>query len=778
MLAIAVALCFGSTASWAVDGHWDISYEVSGNLTHDDAFVVNNAVGQNYRIPHPERSTGSDRIGDATVFNNNLHPSGGVVHAPTVSLQNEWFGGIAGTESVRRTMDLSVTPVLTWVPSDYEFGDSVAAPSQVTVILHSRASATASESAIDDEGKEKKADNGLGSPAVEDNEGVQRVVSEGKTLITRCLKASDNGKIHLDTVHVKGEIFVELSASYGEVGAGVYASVSLEIVDFGMGSYPDGVYANYPASFKNAPDKQEFDAWVNLKFKDDGVPEHPLIPFWAGSADFILHAKLIDPTHPQDAPAYFEHEGYSWSADEEYQPAVLPPTKEIHIDWDLGGDPNFDGFPKVTNMTGVLGAAVPQTNADENKPNFTGRAKIHWHSPWENAGLGTEPVLIFPPTTPVQMGDGTSKHISQVEVGDVVLRNDPPAEEQGWKWQVTGTDLDNNTGLVTLHLAVYLDPDENPDNPGYDENQYIKKIVRAQKDAVEEGAAKVKLALETYKSVAEFYATGPFYALGETIVIQGGLKAVELLRIASEAGVLASRVRAISVKATELATRIRGIIQQGHQTEEEIAQLTTTVTQLETDAAKLTSTADKLECVATRTTGLAHDTVEGVEAVGCGAGQSSGASIEGILADGSAAPGTLPHKAARWQEYEERGGQWGYQRWGKTYEHNMHRASDAHAYADAIRAELGWGEREFTAKINGEIRRLDIAEVDTVAGIKRGVEVKSGYVCNSQAVRDEIRKDAALVGEGWTIRWIVKGRVSQQLRDALENANILLEVRP
>ena len=64
-------------------------------------------------------------------------------------------------------------------------------------------------------------------------------------------------------------------------------------------------------------------------------------------------------------------------------------------------------------------------------------------------------------------------------------------------------------------------------------------------------------------------------------------------------------------------------------------------------------------------------------------------------------PGSAPHKAARWEEYQARGGEWSYERWSKVYESNMTRARQANEAAETYRQQLGWGRREVTVTSRG-----------------------------------------------------------------------------
>jgi RHS repeat-associated protein len=131
-------------------------------------------------------------------------------------------------------------------------------------------------------------------------------------------------------------------------------------------------------------------------------------------------------------------------------------------------------------------------------------------------------------------------------------------------------------------------------------------------------------------------------------------------------------------------------------------------------------------------------------------------------------PGSPAHKATRWQEYQDRGGDWSYQRWSNVYEQNIAQALRAHAAVDAYHETLGWGRREVTLDVEGIPRRLDIADKATF----RGREVKTGAQYATQENLWEIQRDQILRDKGWDIQWHFEGTVSKPLRDALNKAGI------
>ncbi len=149
------------------------------------------------------------------------------------------------------------------------------------------------------------------------------------------------------------------------------------------------------------------------------------------------------------------------------------------------------------------------------------------------------------------------------------------------------------------------------------------------------------------------------------------------------------------------------------------------------------------------------------------------AKAEGIGVERVGATGSATHKAARWGEYQARGGGWNYDRWSNVYDKNMSKARLANEAVDAYHQTLGWGRREVTvnAEVDGVIyaRRLDIADVNTL----KGVEYKVGYQTATKDNLWEVTRDQALIQKsGWSIQWVLRDNASKPLTDALTKAGI------
>ncbi|SDX45542.1 Membrane proteinase PrsW, cleaves anti-sigma factor RsiW, M82 family [Marininema mesophilum] len=120
--------------------------------------------------------------------------------------------------------------------------------------------------------------------------------------------------------------------------------------------------------------------------------------------------------------------------------------------------------------------------------------------------------------------------------------------------------------------------------------------------------------------------------------------------------------------------------------------------------------------------------------------------------------GTPEHKAKRWEEYQERGGNSSYESWSNKYEANMRTPVEAHKIMNEYWKRIGWGKREVTVDAGGVSRRLDIADLD----LKKGIEHKTttlengrGYFSLRDNIRSEIERDAYLVKrKKWDITWV------------------------
>jgi hypothetical protein len=138
-------------------------------------------------------------------------------------------------------------------------------------------------------------------------------------------------------------------------------------------------------------------------------------------------------------------------------------------------------------------------------------------------------------------------------------------------------------------------------------------------------------------------------------------------------------------------------------------------------------------------------------------------------------PGSPEHKAARWKEYQARGGKWKYERWSNVYEKNMVRAKLASAAESAYQKQLGWGEltgNQPGPMVEGVERRFDITDKLT----RRGVEVKTGKMYLTQQIAWEILRDKILVEQGWDVEWHFDTEPSGPLRRALADAKVEVTV--
>jgi hypothetical protein len=135
-------------------------------------------------------------------------------------------------------------------------------------------------------------------------------------------------------------------------------------------------------------------------------------------------------------------------------------------------------------------------------------------------------------------------------------------------------------------------------------------------------------------------------------------------------------------------------------------------------------------------------------------------------------PGSLEHKASRWEKYKARGGKKDYDAWSKQYDTNMRNyqfgAARESAYRDAMDASEG------TLKTPLTNRQIDILKADEMyAG-----QLKTGPVSLTKENIIAIQKDGELVNQGWQVEHILEQGASKPYLDALEKAGVDAHIGP
>lgn len=101
--------------------------------------------------------------------------------------------------------------------------------------------------------------------------------------------------------------------------------------------------------------------------------------------------------------------------------------------------------------------------------------------------------------------------------------------------------------------------------------------------------------------------------------------------------------------------------------------------------------------------------------------------------------GTPQHKAARWETYQARSGEWSYERWSKQYDTNMQNVSRGLGREKAVREAMGGQNRVLQTPYGS--RQIDILLPDT----KYVGQVKTGKESLTSANKLAIEKDKWLV---------------------------------
>jgi len=144
-------------------------------------------------------------------------------------------------------------------------------------------------------------------------------------------------------------------------------------------------YAQASGSYritKDETDNKELEAYAKLDWLDDGVAEHPPMPFYSGAATISLFASN------GDNGIYLQD--YKWSSSPDpYTPSVPSDHNGSSaiksFSWNLGTDPS--SLPKSAT------ASVTATDPSDGT-RFSGTAKINYHWAFEGAsGSGDSPPL-------------------------------------------------------------------------------------------------------------------------------------------------------------------------------------------------------------------------------------------------------------------------------------------------------------------------------------------------------------------------------------------------
>jgi len=124
--------------------------------------------------------------------------------------------------------------------------------------------------------------------------------------------------------------------------------------------------------------------------------------------------------------------------------------------------------------------------------------------------------------------------------------------------------------------------------------------------------------------------------------------------------------------------------------------------------------------------------------------------------------GTVEHKAARWEAYKKRGGEWHYTRWSKQYDTNMKNAKFGLEQEQKYRTHFG-GKSE-TVKTPYTNRQIDIHKADEMyAG-----QLKTGKMSLTKQAQIDIQKDATMVRQGYQIEYILEKGASEQFLESLK----------
>lgn len=276
------------------------------------------------------------------------------------------------------------------------------------------------------------------------------------------------------------------------------------------------------------------------------------------------------------------------------------------------------------NRLNLLG--FPDTSKPEIGP---AKVTIRWRVPWEVSFDEDPTSLNLSSAMPVLMGDGvTYKPAGELQEGD--------------KFYINGRLLRYTIGHITENpngtrtFTIFVDPDDNI----FDENgqlqQQIERLQEATNEAIVTGARSIKVALEAYKAVAEFYALGPLDVIATVTVAQAAYKSGELLKIAATAENLALRLRKVEQTTEAALARLRQLAGMPSQSPQQVASLREKIHQLEEAASKGRHLAGELDRLSAGCKRMGSEVKDAAHASGVGDGPFCfGAGTPVLMGDGS-----------------------------------------------------------------------------------------------------------------------------------------------
>ena len=283
---------------------------------------------------------------------------------------------------------------------------------------------------------------------------------------------------------------------------------------------------------------------------DDGAP----IPYFAGQATFTASATRSDGRTP-----IYDSQIYKWTPKDNTDPfdpdgngtpgfVASSPSQRTYV-WNFGSaSEGAENFPKTSSVTVEINSDDPNDNTGGS---LTATKKINWYTTWSPTKTGFQKNVVTSQFGQYVLPDGSPIAISEVKEGDTIMcfvQGDPGFSTDGGRVekirpvpfvdQVPGpgerieprvvgriVPTGESNQIIVFKSTPQVNPDDNPDEAGFDEIQQTREIQATYIQTKEVGRQSVTAALNLYVEAAKFVSIGRLEGWG----IEGAINGVVAL---------------------------------------------------------------------------------------------------------------------------------------------------------------------------------------------------------------------------------------------------------
>ena len=351
---------------------------------------------------------------------------------------------------------------------------------------------------------------------------------------------------------------------------------------------PDNLETGENGEDKIVPSRNQARAWwkdyLGGEEIDDGAP----IPYFAGQATFSVTATGKDGRTP-----IFDSQTYTWTPEDNTDPfdpdgngtpgfVESSPSQRSYV-WNFGSANDDEGsFPQ----TSTVSVELKSGNPDDDAESLTETKTINWYSVWSPTETGLQKNVVTPQFEWLTLPDGSPINAVSVKAGDTILcfvQGDPgfstddgrvekirpvpfdnqvPGPGERIEPRVVGrvTPVGNDNNILNFESTPQVNPDDDPNAPGYEDIQKAREVAAANQQAYQTGKSLTKTAIELQLEVYKAMAFGPAEGVAIEQAIKGVVaigqfaeasRALKAITPVLEEGAEASRLASKTLRAAE-----------------------------------------------------------------------------------------------------------------------------------------------------------------------------------------------------------------------------------